>query len=781
MFSKDKNNESNEKILYETQPNIIVYSKGILIGMILLGFLFSLYTTGIQYIGNMQVYLIESSKLPMTRYFAIAIFVCIILVIVYIVFKLLAWTTVKYTITETRVIAEKGLLLHKKNYMPFNTIQDVDRSQSLFGRLFSVGTITLYSAYDGNNIKIKDVSSPKKIEDIIFENIRGTHLKSRNLYDEETGYSNSNFNPIRPNSDEKSHYRRMEDLDDLELLDAKERKRNLRDIRKKAQQSRNNDYNKSNYDDSYYEGSDYESDYGSVNTYVPNERNRHYTSGAIRESYQRNPKKYFANNYEEFHQSNLEAQNQGSQGYASNDYSESSRGYGGSSSRSYEDSSSRGYGGSSSRSYDGSSKGFAGPSHSYSESSSYGSSRPYDNSRGNYSKSRAYDGPSSNNHSRRAPDRNINQGNLGNDRGYDDHKSGGASVVINPSKDKKSSRGFNLFDNQDRYSDDYISDEEFDSTINQAMNNMEDNIKFKPSTSRKIKSVNNHNTNHNYDNMSYEAYSDDYDYSSSERVHSPSSERGYSPSSERGYSPSSEMGYSPSSERVHSPSSKRGYSPSSERGYSPSSERGYSPSSERGYSPSSERGYGEGYYSRRSKTNQRPYQNQESYDRGYDNQGSYSDRSYDNQNGHSNRAYNNQREYNSSRRDREPYHSSQRPYDSRNARVDSRANEYPHQESYYPERNDFDSNYHDSRDFESNQYAGDRNRNPNYGNSRNNRNKRHSNNHKQYSNHSQNDYGSELKNVNNENSVEKKDFEEENNDKNEDSVFAKHSRKFRKH
>ena len=317
MFGKDKKEEYHEKVLYEAQPNIFVYSKGILISMFVLGFLFFLYSAGISYIGNMNVYLIETTKVPMTRYFAIAIFILIMAVFAYIIIKILIWTSIKYTITESRVITEKGILMQRNNYMPFNTIQDVSRSQNLLGKIFSVGTITLYSAYDGKELELKDVSNPKKIEDIIFENMRGTHLRYRNIYDDNTG-----FNPIRPN--EESHYRRMEDLDDLELVDAKERKRQLRDSRRKARNSRNK-YNQSKpnydsyYDDEYYPEDDYyingpadnRSNYR--NSQYDNRRNypdshHHQYSGAIKESYERNPDKYFANNYEEFHQNNLDAQ-----------------------------------------------------------------------------------------------------------------------------------------------------------------------------------------------------------------------------------------------------------------------------------------------------------------------------------------------------------------------------------------------------------------------------------------------------------------------------------------
>ena len=443
MFGKDKKEEFHEKILYEAQPNIFVYSKGILISMFVLGFLFFLYSAGIQYIGNMNVYLIESTKVPMTRYFAIAVFILIMIVLLYIILKLLIWTSIKYTITESRVIVEKGILLQKKNYMPFNTIQDVSRSQSLLGKIFSVGTITLYSAYDGKDLELKDVSSPKKIEDIIFENIRGTHLRSRNFYDDDF---NSNFNPIRPNQ-EPGHYRRMEDLDDLELVDAKERKRQLREIRRQAKQSRNNpnynynapygpndhyynDYNSYN-DYGGYDYDDYSRDRGYRESRAPRENynnqydsrrrpdsHHHQYSGAIKDSYSRNPDKYFANNYEEFHQNNLDAQ------------------------RDYDD---------------------------------------YIQGRNQYAED------------------------------YNEE----------PQKVEKKSKGLSRFNpfssnkDEDIYED--ISDAEFDTTINQAMHDMGDNLKFQPSNDNRFRDDYNHGSGGHdraYD-RNYDGYDDRYydDYS----------------------------------------------------------------------------------------------------------------------------------------------------------------------------------------------------------------------------------------------------------------------------
>ena len=483
MFGKDKKENSNEKILYETQPNIIVYSKSILLSMILLGFLFFLYSAGIQYIGNMNVYLIESTKWPITRYFAIAVFILIMIVILYIILKLLIWTSIKYTITENRVIVEKGILLQKKNSMPFNTIQDISRSQSLLGRLFSVGSLTLYSAYDGKELELKDVSSPKKIEDIIFEGMRGTHLRPRNLYNDDYGGGPS-YNPVRPHSDEPVHYRRMEDLDDLELVDAKERKRNQRELKRKARNARNiQNYNSnysdygSNYSSDYYGSSydDYYDDYGGYDDYsrdmnynpnyrddrvprdsyrdnygsnrVPrdNYRNNQYDSGmrrpdshhhqysgAIKESYSRNPDKYFADNYEEFHQSNLDAQ------------------------------------------------------------------REYDE----YMQGRT---------------------------AYPDEFSQDSQEV--PKVEKKSGglSRFNPFSSNKKEDDKNISDEEFDSTINQAMQDMEDNIRFKPSNDNQFRDNPQYNSNQrNQDYYNSNQYnSNQYNKNQSYGQSYPKQSRGY--------------------------------------------------------------------------------------------------------------------------------------------------------------------------------------------------------------------------------------------------------------
>lgn len=57
--------------------------------------------------------------------------------------------------------------------MPYTTIQDINTSQSVFARLFNVGTVSLFSAYDNNQIKLENISDPSKVEEIIFSHMMG--------------------------------------------------------------------------------------------------------------------------------------------------------------------------------------------------------------------------------------------------------------------------------------------------------------------------------------------------------------------------------------------------------------------------------------------------------------------------------------------------------------------------------------------------------------------------------------------------------------------------------
>ena len=220
----DKNDErTNERVLYKTKPNMFLGCKKAIYGVVLLIIVFLVSPKIIQFIGEMQVYLISQIRLPLTRYAAIAFFVVILIIIIYIILQLLKWYSLEYTLTDSRIILKSGLLSTKKSYMPYTTIQDINTSQNILARLFNVGTVSVFSAYDNNLIKIENVSNPSKIEEIIFSNMmnqRSFQQPPHNYVERDAGRSYSEnsyhddyydeFEPITPIGHERSSYQRRE-------------------------------------------------------------------------------------------------------------------------------------------------------------------------------------------------------------------------------------------------------------------------------------------------------------------------------------------------------------------------------------------------------------------------------------------------------------------------------------------------------------------------------------------------------------------------------------------
>ncbi len=166
LHSKDR--ITNEKTIYQTRQNPIVGCKKVIFGIVLLIIICCVASTVISFIGNMQTYLISFVNFTLTRYAAIALFVIIIFIILYIIWHLLKWYSTVYTLTNYRIITETGILRTKKSYMQYRTIQDINTSQSLIGKLINVGSISVYSAYDNNDIELENISNPSEVEEILF-------------------------------------------------------------------------------------------------------------------------------------------------------------------------------------------------------------------------------------------------------------------------------------------------------------------------------------------------------------------------------------------------------------------------------------------------------------------------------------------------------------------------------------------------------------------------------------------------------------------------------------
>ena len=207
MFFDKQDGKTNDKIIYKTKPNMFLGCKKAILGVILLIIILSVSSYIIKFIGEMQVYLISSIKLPITRYVAIAFFMIILINIIYIIWQILRWYSTEYMLTDFKIIVKTGVISTKKNYMPYTTVQDLNTSQGIFARLFNVGSIYIFSAYDNNHLELKNIFNPSEVEDIIFSKIMGyrnvqsfpqqsSQRFSQNSYREDEYYDE--FEPITP-------------------------------------------------------------------------------------------------------------------------------------------------------------------------------------------------------------------------------------------------------------------------------------------------------------------------------------------------------------------------------------------------------------------------------------------------------------------------------------------------------------------------------------------------------------------------------------------------------
>lgn len=229
MLFDNKKENVNERILYKTKPNMLLGCKKAIFGVIILAIILMISPRIIQFIGEMQVYLISYIKISLTRYTAIAFFVIVLIVVIYIIWQLVGWYSMEYILTDSRIIIKSGVLSTKKNYMPYSTIQDLNSSQSILAKLINVGSISVFSAYDNNQLELKNISDPSKVEEIIFSRMVGPrnnqysqpsrfeHQPPRNNHDFQNYDNNDNyydsdyydeFEPITPITHEKNSYHR---------------------------------------------------------------------------------------------------------------------------------------------------------------------------------------------------------------------------------------------------------------------------------------------------------------------------------------------------------------------------------------------------------------------------------------------------------------------------------------------------------------------------------------------------------------------------------------------
>lgn len=168
-----KDVRSGEKILFETKPRFFMYLKSAVIKFIALIVIIYIFEFVVSAAASIQNFIIRYVQVPLVEATTLILLFLMFIIILWIIWDILSWEYTTYTLTNYRVILEKGLIRKNKSYMHYDKIQDVNVSQGLIERLTSSGDISIFGGHEHTRIVLNDIPDPAKVENKINQMIEG--------------------------------------------------------------------------------------------------------------------------------------------------------------------------------------------------------------------------------------------------------------------------------------------------------------------------------------------------------------------------------------------------------------------------------------------------------------------------------------------------------------------------------------------------------------------------------------------------------------------------------
>ena len=101
----------------------------------------------------------------------------LLLVVIYVVPKVIAWMTSNFAVTSDRVIHRQGFIAKRSMEIPLEAINDVRFEQGIIDRMVSAGTLVISSASEFGRNSFDDVRHPEEVQKVIYE--QGEQNKKR--------------------------------------------------------------------------------------------------------------------------------------------------------------------------------------------------------------------------------------------------------------------------------------------------------------------------------------------------------------------------------------------------------------------------------------------------------------------------------------------------------------------------------------------------------------------------------------------------------------------------
>jgi uncharacterized membrane protein YdbT with pleckstrin-like domain len=96
--------------------------------------------------------------------------IALALVVRFTIVPLIRWRTTHFVITNRRVLVREGLITRRGMDIPMRRITGVQFRQSLFERLFGVGTLVMESAGD-EPLEFEDVPGIEEVHSLLYQEV----------------------------------------------------------------------------------------------------------------------------------------------------------------------------------------------------------------------------------------------------------------------------------------------------------------------------------------------------------------------------------------------------------------------------------------------------------------------------------------------------------------------------------------------------------------------------------------------------------------------------------
>jgi uncharacterized membrane protein YdbT with pleckstrin-like domain len=160
-----------EKILLKTRPRFISALESALIRFVILLLLLYFFTTIIAIFAMIKSNISSLTTVPFVEWSTDVLILVIAILFFWILWSVLSWRSICYTLTSQRVIIKSGVIRTKNVYMHYNKMQDMVVSQGLIQRISSAGDIEIFGGRDRTNLILENIPNPDKVENLINQRI----------------------------------------------------------------------------------------------------------------------------------------------------------------------------------------------------------------------------------------------------------------------------------------------------------------------------------------------------------------------------------------------------------------------------------------------------------------------------------------------------------------------------------------------------------------------------------------------------------------------------------